>query len=61
MVGVESKDSTIAKLGKIAGQNFRLRPELRPETHFVTAQFIISLSLPLPSTTKTVHDFKTTW
>jgi hypothetical protein len=55
MVGVESKDSTKAKLGKSAGQNFRLRSELRPETHFaVTAQFIISLSLPLPSTTKTV-------
>jgi hypothetical protein len=54
MVGVESKDSTIAKLGKSAGQNFRLRPELRPETYFtITAQFIISLSLPLPSTTKT--------
>jgi hypothetical protein len=45
MVGVGSKDSTIAKLSKSAGQNFRLRSELRPETHFaVTAQFIISLS-----------------
>jgi hypothetical protein len=41
MVGVESKESTTAKLSKGVGQNLKLRPE----THFsVTAQFIISLS-----------------
>jgi hypothetical protein len=53
MVGVESKDSTIAKLSKGAGR-IQTQTKLRPETlSAVTVQFIISLS-PLPSTTKTV-------